>query len=90
MVILTTLTERFHVTTEEDGVPYAIQLSVGTLIVASCCYLLLRWDRIGHLLLIYPEAHFFTIAIFILLGRYSGYRLVELWRFRELAKSKNA
>lgn len=90
MVILTTLTERFHVTTEEDGVSYAIQLSVGTLIVGSCCYLLLKWDSIGRLLLIYPEAHFFTIAIFILLGRYSGYRLVELWRFRELAKSKDA
>jgi hypothetical protein len=89
LVILTILIERFHVTTEEDGMPYAVQLTMGTVIVASCCYLLLRWDRIGQLLVIYPEAHFFTIALFILIGRYSGYRLVELWRFRELAKSNN-
>jgi transglutaminase-like putative cysteine protease len=90
LVILTILTERFHVTTEEDGMSFAIQLTLGTVIVASCCYLLLRWDYIGRLLLIYPEAHFFTIAVFILIGRYSGYRLSELWRFRELAKSKNS
>jgi hypothetical protein len=34
--------------------------------------------------LVNPEAHFFTIALFILLGRYAGYRLTELWRFRDL------
>ena len=28
--------------------------------------------------------HFFTIAVFIVLGRYAGYRLTELWRFRDL------
>ena len=34
----------------------------------------------------YPEVHFFTIAAFILLGRYAGYRLTELWRFRDLVE----
>ena len=40
----------------------------------------------GDFVLVYPEAHFFTIAIFILLGRYAGYRLTELWRFRDLVE----
>ncbi|MCH8839587.1 MAG: hypothetical protein IH831_02705 [Planctomycetes bacterium] len=87
LVILTILIERFHVTAEEDGIAFALQLVVGTTIVSAFCYLLLKWDDIGQLLLIYPEAHFFTIAVFILIGRYSGYRLVELWRFRDLVKS---
>jgi hypothetical protein len=86
LVILTTLIERFFVTTEEDGAAFAIQLIVGTFVVAAFCYLILSWNRVGEILLIYPELHFFTIAAFIWLGRYSGYRLVELWRFRDMVK----
>jgi hypothetical protein len=44
----------------------------------------LAWERVGEFILIYPEFHFLTIAVFILIGRYAGYRLTELWRFRDL------
>jgi len=86
LVILTLLIERFFVTSEEDGMRFAIQLVLGTAVVASCCYLILGWPEIGDLILIYPELHLFTIAGFIWIGRYSGYRLIELWRFRDIAK----
>jgi len=86
MVIMTMLIERFHVTVEEDGVVYAIKLSVGTLVVAMLCYSVLVWPDMGKFVLVYPESHFFTIALFILLGRYAGYRLTELWRFRDLVE----
>ncbi len=86
LVILTILIERFFVTSEEDGMSFAVQLVLGTVVVAACCYLLLRWDDIGRLVLIFPETHFFTIAAFILIGRYTGYRLTELWRFHDLIK----
>lgn len=86
LVILTILIERFFVTAEEDGMTFAIQLVVGTFVVAAFCYLILNWERVGEILLIYPELHFFTIAAFIWIGRYSGYRLVELWRFRDVVK----
>ncbi|MCI0331708.1 MAG: hypothetical protein L0228_00605 [Planctomycetes bacterium] len=84
MVILTILIERFHVTVEEDGLMFALKLTVGTLVVAALCYLVLGWEEVGAWVLTYPEVHFFTIAAFILLGRYAGYRLTELWRFRDL------
>jgi hypothetical protein len=86
LVILTILIERFFVTAEEDGTTFAIQLVVGTFVVAAFCYLILSWEEIGQILLIYPELHFFTIAAFVWIGRYSGYRLVELWRFRDMVK----
>ncbi len=86
LVILTILIERFFVTAEEDGTTFAIQLVVGTFVVAAFCYLILSWERVGQILLIYPELHFFTVAAFIWIGRYSGYRLVELWRFRDMVK----
>jgi hypothetical protein len=87
MVILTILIERFHVTVEEDGLVFALQLAVGTVVVAILCYAVLAWKEVGEFVLTYPEAHFFTIAAFILLGRYAGYRMTELWRFRDLVES---
>jgi hypothetical protein len=86
MVILTILIERFHVTVEEDGLVYALQLAVGTVVVAVLCFLVLMRHEVGKWVLTYPEVHFFTIAAFILLGRYAGYRLTELWRFRDLVE----
>lgn len=87
MVIMTMLIERFHVTVEEDGLMYAAKLSIGTLLVALLCFAVLKWPMMGNFVLVYPEAHLFTIALFILLGRYAGYRLTELWRFRDLVES---
>jgi hypothetical protein len=90
LVILTILIERFYVTIEEDGFPFAITLTLGTLLVATCCYLLLSWQRVGELILIYPEAHLLTLAAFVAIGRYTGYRLTELFRFRDLVKAEQA
>ena len=83
MVILTMTIERFYLTSEEDSVPFALQLLAGTVAVAVCCYLVLRWAAAGRILFMFPEAHLFTIAVLILMGRYTGYRLTELWRFRD-------
>ena len=70
-----------------DGLVYAAKLSIGTLLVALLCFAVLKWPMMGNFVLVYPEAHLFTIALFILLGRYAGYRLTELWRFRDLVES---
>jgi hypothetical protein len=87
MVILTMLIERFYVTTEEDGLMYTVQLAAGTLMVAALVYAILAWEKVGQFVLVYPESHLFTIALFILLGRYAGYRITELWRFRDLVST---
>lgn len=87
MVILTMLIERFYVTTEEDGMMYTLQLAAGTLMVAALVYAILAWYEVGQFVLVYPESHLFTIAVFIVLGRYAGYRITELWRFRDLVSA---
>ncbi|OHB77486.1 MAG: hypothetical protein A2W31_12140 [Planctomycetes bacterium RBG_16_64_10] len=87
MVILTMTVERFYLTTVEDSIPYALQLLGGTLIVAFFCFLVLRWAEVGWMILRFPEIHFFTVAALILLGRYTGYRMTELRRFRSTADS---
>jgi len=38
-----------------------------------------------HLFFVFPELLLWVLAICLLLGRYSGYRLLELVRFKSLA-----
>lgn len=85
MVILTMTIERFYLASEEDSVQFALQLLAGTLLVGLCCYVVLHWAAAGRILFTYPELHLFTIAALVLIGRYTGYRLTELWRFRDIA-----
>jgi transglutaminase-like putative cysteine protease len=85
MVILTMMVERFNITAEEDGYREAFMVLGGTLLAAVCCLLLLRLEYFSRLLLVYPEVLLFVAGALLLIGRYTGYRLTELWRFRDLA-----
>jgi transglutaminase-like putative cysteine protease len=87
MVILTNLVERFYVTSEEDNFLEAVRLMVTTAVLALAIYLLLNWRVLGNVLFDYPELHCFTVAILVLMGRYTGYRLTELVRFRDLVQA---
>ena len=85
MVILTMTIERLYLSNVEEGSFTAFQLMLGTVFVSFCCYLTLSWKAVGTIILHYPESHFFTLAALVILGRYTGYRLTELYRFRDLA-----
>ncbi|MBN1671976.1 MAG: hypothetical protein JXR37_13135 [Kiritimatiellae bacterium] len=84
LVILSMLVERFFITAEEDSLARAFALLVQTLAVGICCHMVLRWRGLGDTVLTYPELHFITAAALIGVGRYTGYRLNELWRFRDM------
>jgi transglutaminase-like putative cysteine protease len=90
MVILTNLVERFYVTTEEDSIFQAVRLLFASVLMALAIYLLLSWPTLGNLLFYYPELHFFTVAALVLIGRYTGYRLTELVRFRDLIQPETS
>ncbi len=40
-----------------------------------------------HLIFTFPELLLVILALVMLMGRYTGYRLTELRRFKELAKN---
>ena len=84
IVILTLSIEKLYMSTVEEGAKKAASLMLATAIVSFCCYLLLSWKSVGLLVLQLPELHFFTLAALIFFGRYTGYRLAELYRFRDL------
>jgi hypothetical protein len=86
IVILTMTIERMTIAWEERGPREALQQAGGSLAVAAVCYLLIQHTLIRHLLFVFPELLLIVLAATLLLGRYTGYRLVELRRFRVLAK----
>jgi len=87
IVILTMMIERFNIIAEEDGLPNALKIFATTIFVAASCFLVMKVDWFGRTALIFPEVHLLNIAILILIGRYSGYRLSEIWRFRDVTQT---
>jgi hypothetical protein len=58
---------------------------IGTLVAAAVIYALMINPTVKHFVLVFPETLLVLLAAMLLLGRYTGYRLTELLRFRELA-----
>jgi len=85
MVIMTMTIERLCVVWEERGPNEALKQGLGSLGVASLAYVAMNFNFFQHLFFIFPELILLVLAAIILLGRYSGYRLTELRRFKVLA-----
>jgi hypothetical protein len=86
LVIMTMAIERMSIVWEERGAMEAIQEGAGTLLVAGLAYLVMSLDSVRHLVFVFPELLLVVLAATLLMGRYSGYRLLELLRFRALAE----
>jgi len=56
--------------------------------VASLAYLVMTYPPLEHLVFVFPELLLVLLGITLILGRYSGYRLTELFRFRALARER--
>jgi len=89
-IILAWTVERLSVLWEEDGGrEVGIQMS-GSLITAIVCYFVMGNFVLQYMVFTFPEWLFIVLAIILLLGQYTGYRLSELRRFSPLAKGEDA
>jgi hypothetical protein len=86
LVIVTGLIERFWTTEEEDGTGPAVRTMAATLFTAVAVFAVTRLDWVRETMTGHPEALGLVVAAQLLLGRYTGYRLTELYRFREFAE----
>lgn len=86
IVILTMTIERMTLVWEERGAAEAFQQAAGSIGVGALCYLLMNVRVVEHLAFVFPELLLIVLAATLLLGRYTGYRLTELWRFKVLAR----
>ncbi|MDT8364717.1 MAG: inactive transglutaminase family protein [Nitrosomonas sp.] len=86
MVIMAMTIERMSLIWEEAGPVEAFKQVFGSLLVAVIGYLVMNIGELQYMFFVFPELLLIVLAIILLLGRYSGYRLTELWRFRALAR----
>jgi transglutaminase-like putative cysteine protease len=86
LVILTHMVERFGTLESEDGTPASFKALLCTFLVAATVSVALAPDAVTFTLFSYPELLGLALAGQFLLGRYTGYRLTELYRFRDLAE----
>ena len=90
MVILAMTVERMSTVWEERGANDAVKQGVGSLAVAAVCYAVMDMQIVQHLMFVFPESLLIVLALTLLIGRYTGYRLTELRRFRELVLREGA
>ncbi len=86
MVILTMTIERMSIVWEEYSGTEAMKQGAGSLVVASICYLVMTNNLVEHFMFTFPETLFILMAICLLMGRYTGMRLSEIWRFRHMVQ----
>jgi hypothetical protein len=83
MVILTGMIERFWTLETEDGTLASFKTLLITLGVSATIALVLSIRPLSQHLFRYPETLGLVMACQLLIGRYTGYRLMELFRFRD-------
>jgi hypothetical protein len=86
IVILTMTIERMTVVWEERGMAEALTQAAGSIFVGALCFVVMNAHIVEHLFFVFPELLLVVLAAALLFGRYTGYRLTELRRFRVLAK----
>ena len=88
LVILTHLVERFWTIENEDGSLSSFKTLFGTMVVAVTVSVSLGATGVSAWLFRYPETLGVILAAHLLLGRYTGYRISELYRFHDLIRGK--
>lgn len=86
ILVIIALVEKFVTAQIEKGVWDATRLSIETLVLAIVAYFIASWDVLRDLVLAYPEIILVTLVINIILGKWTGLRLSEYARFREVRK----
>lgn len=88
MVILTMTIERLSITWEERGAGNVLKISIGTLIAASLAYLLIEIPAFIYFVFTFPGILLVLASFMLMMGRYRGYRLTELKRFKAMLKEE--
>ncbi|MNZ60446.1 hypothetical protein D3C78_785160 [compost metagenome] len=90
MVILTMTIERLSITWEERGGSHAFKVAVGTLVAATLAHLLMSIPQLTYFIFTFPAVLLILVGFMLAMGRYRGYRLTELVRFKAFLKKADA
>lgn len=88
MVILTMTIERLSITWEERGASHAMKVAIGTLFAASLAHLIMSVPELTYFVFTFPAVLLILVGFMLAMGRYRGYRLTELMRFKAFIKEE--
>ena len=83
-VIMTMIVERISVGLEEEGWENTVRRVGSTLLAIYMTYAVIQAHVLQTIFLVFPEFLVVILGLLVLVGRYTGYRLTELARFRWL------
>jgi len=86
MVILTMTIERLSITWEERGGSHAMKVAIGTLFAASLAHIIMSVPEFIYFVFTFPAILLILVGFMLAMGRYRGYRLTELIRFKAFLK----
>lgn len=84
MIILAWAIEHMSILWEDDGPMEVCIQTAGTLFVAVCCYLVMTNRYVEHWTFNFPEVLLVSLGLIVVAGHYTGYRLSELLRFKQM------
>ncbi|MBZ9556657.1 MULTISPECIES: inactive transglutaminase family protein [unclassified Modicisalibacter] len=86
MIILSWTIERMSILWEEEGPKEVLIQGGGSLLTAVLAYLAMNNPWIRHLTFNFLGVQLILMALILLLGNYTGYRLLELRRFKPVTE----
>jgi len=84
LLIMITLAEKFVATQIEKGSRVAFILAAETLVISVVGYYLVSWPTLTTLLLSFPWIILFTFLVNFYLGKWTGLRVTEYFRFHKI------
>jgi hypothetical protein len=88
MIIISWTIERASVLWEEHGGSEVFTQMGGSLVVSILVYFVMTNSFIQYFTFSFPESMLVLLALVLLIGTYTGYRLTELYRFEPLVKDE--
>lgn len=81
-VIMTMIVERISVSLEEEGVQNTLRRIGSTILAIYMTYAVIQARALQTFFLVFPESLIVILGLLVIVGRYTGYRLTEIARFR--------
>ncbi len=86
ILVVATMVEKFVTIQSEKGVKSALRIGLEVLVVAMLCYVVAQWSLLEVLVLGHPEVILLFLLVDLFLARWSGLRITEYIRFREIIR----
>lgn len=87
ILIMITLVEKFITVQIEKGDRVAMMLAIETLIISILGFYIASWPALTNFVIAYPWTILFAIPLNLVIGKWTGLRVTEYVRFRDVIKN---